>query len=332
MKKKLLFSFFTLFFISGFMIQGIVQAEEGEKKEFKYSQEKLNRVKEKNIKYRVAIGSFGDSVNIPGSPFNKIAEKEDSNSQTYNIKIASPNLEKPGVPQVNSVVGMLSDLLQKTNKFEVVERQEVNQLIREIKFEKSEWVKKDPANKLGNIYGVQYILLGEVLPNYGGEQFGSTQYTTTLRLVDVNTGAVISTGKGQRDYLQKALASAVHALTYDLEGNPWTCRVVRLDDKGVYINAGLDDKIEKNDVFAVIRLEDPIKDQTTGQILGYKQTEIAKIKVIDVLEKNLSLTKPVDIKAPIKEGDIVSAQRVILEKNSETHLWNQIYGNNTSER
>jgi len=332
MKEKTLFSLFTLFFVFGFMFRGVVQAEEVEKKEFKYSQGTLNRVKEKNIKYRVAIGSFGESVNIPGSPFNKTAEKEDSKSQTYNINISSPNLEKPGVPQVNSVVGMLSDLLQKTDKFEVVERQEVNQLIREIKFEKSDWVKKDPANKLGNIYGVQYILLGEVLPNYSGEQFGPAQYTTTLRLVDVNTGVVISTGKGQRDYLQKALSSAVHALLYDLEGNPWTCRVVRLDDKGVYINAGLNDKIEKNDVFAVIRLKDAIKDKATGQILGYKQTEIAKIKIIDVLGSNLSLAKPVDIKAPIKEGDVVSAQRVILEKNSETHLWHRIYGNNASEQ
>ena len=331
MRKKLIFSLLILFFIFGFMIQGVVQAVEGEKQEFKYSQEKLNRVKEKNIKYRVAIGSFGESIEIPGSPFNKTIEKEDRKSQTYNINIASPNLEKPGVPQVNAVVGMLSDLLKKTDKFDVVERQEVNQLIREIKFEKSDWVKKDPANKLGNIYGVQYILLGEVLPNYGGEQFSSTQYTTTLRLVDVNTGVVISTGTGERDYLQKALVRAVHALSDDLEGNPWTCRVVRLDNKGVYINAGLDDKIEKNDVFAVIRLEDSIKDKTTGQVLGYKQTEIARIKVTDVLEKNLSLAKLVDIKVPIKEGDIVSAKRVILKKNTETHLWHQIYGSNASE-
>lgn len=332
MKKKLLFSLFTLFFVFGFMIRGVVQAEEGEKKEFEYSQKKLNRVKEKNIKYKVAIGSFGESVDIPGSPFNKTAEKEDSRSQTYNVNIATPNLEKPGVPQVNSVAGILSDLLKKTDKFDVVERQEVNQLIREIKFEKSDWVKKDPANKLGNIYGVQYILLGEILPNYGGERFGPTQYTTTLRLVDVNTGAVISTGTGQKNYLEKALADAVSVLSDDMEGDSWTCRVVRLDDKGVYINAGLDDKIEKNDVFTVIRLEDSIKDQTTGRILGYKQTEIAKIKVIDVLERNLSLAKSLDIKAPIREGDIVSAKRVILKKNNETNLWNQIFGNNASEK
>ncbi|TAM35452.1 hypothetical protein EPN54_06180 [bacterium] len=332
MKKNFIFTLSFFILAVAFIFQNVAQAEEGGKREFEYSQQKLNRVKEKNIKYRVAIGSFGESVNIPGSPFNEIAEKEDSKSQTYNINIATPNLEKPGVPQVNLVTGMLVDLLKKTDKFDVVERQEVNQLMRGIKFDKSDWVKKDATKQLGNIYGVQYILLGEVLPNYGGEQFSPAQYTATLRLVDVNTGAVISTGIGQRNYLQKALAGAVSVLSDDMEGDSWTCRVVRLDDKGVYINAGFDERIEKNDVFAVIRLEDTIKDPVTGRVLGYKQTEIAKIKVVDVLERNLSLAKSLDVKAPIKEGDIVSARRVILKKDTETNLWHQIFGNNSSEK
>ena len=332
MKRRFLFCSFILFFIFGFMVLGVGQAEEGQKKEFEYSQKKLNRIKEKNIKRKVAIGVFDESIAISGSSFNRTVEKEDNRTQTYNINIATPNLEKPGIPQINSVVGILTDLLKKTDKFDVVERREVNQLIREIQFEKSDWVQKNPANQLGNIYGVQYILLGEILPNYGGEQFGPSQYTTTLRLVDVNTGAVISTGTGQKNYLQKALADAVSVLADDIEGDSWSCRVVRLDDKGIYINAGFDDKIEKNDIFAVIRLEEPIKDQTTGSVLGYKQTEIAKIKVLDVLERNLSLTKSLDIKAPIKEGDIVSAKRVILKKNTERNLWNQIFGNNVPEK
>jgi len=332
MKKNFIFvlSFFIL--AVAFILQSVAQAEEGEKKEFEYSQQKLNRVKEKNIKYRVAIGSFGETVNIPGSLFNKADEKRDGSSQTYNINIATPNLEKPGVPQVNLVTGMLADLLKKTDKFDVVERQEVNQLMREIKFDKTDWVKKDSSKQLGNIYGVQYILLGEILPNYGDEQFGPAQYTTTLRLVDINTGAVISTGTGQRDYLQKALRDAVSLLADDMEGDIWACRVVRLDDKGVYINAGLDERIEKNDVFSVVRLEDTIKDQVTGRVLGYKQIEIAKIKVVDVLERNLSLAKPLDIKTPIREGDIVSAKRVILKKDNETNLWNQIFGSNSLEK
>jgi len=312
------------------MGQVLVWAEE--KKEFKYSQKKLNRVTEKNAKYKVAIGSFVGTVDIVGSPFNKIAEKEDSNSQTYNINVAFSNLEKPGVSQINSVTGLLSDFLKKTDKFDVVERNEVNQLIREIRFEKSGWTKKDPANELGNIYGVQYILLGEILPNYSGEQFGVAQYTTTLRLVDVNTGLVISTGTGQNDYLQESLKEAVKVISDSMKGSPWTCRVVRLDDKGVYINAGFVDNIKKNDIFSVIRLEDPVNNLTAGKILGYKQIEIAKIKVIDVLENDLSLAKPLVIKTPIKDGDIVLANRTILREDTETSLWNQIFGKTASNQ
>lgn len=198
MKKNLIFVIPFSILISGFVFQGVVQAEEGVKNEFEYYHKKLNKVNEKSAKYRVAIGSFGETVNTPGSPFNKIEKKEDQGSKTYNINIGSPNLPKPEETNVNLAAGMLFDLLRKTDKFDVIERKEVNQLVREIQFEKSDWVKKDSVNKLGNIYGVQYILLGDILQNKNGDKFGPSQYTTTLRLVDINTGSIIATGTGKR--------------------------------------------------------------------------------------------------------------------------------------
>ena len=330
MKNKQNFIFFITLIISVFLTAGLSWAEVNEKSKFIYSQTKLNQIKEKNVKYRIAIGELGNSVNVSGSPFNEPNKKTDTRSETYNINIATPHIPKIGEIDINNVAGILSDLLKKTNKFDIVERQEVNQLIREIQFEGSDWAKREPANKLGNIYGVQYILLGELLPNYGYEQIGVGQYTATLRLVDVATGVVISTGTGQRDLLQEALAEAVNILSDDMEGDRWTCHVVRIDEKGIYINAGFNDKIKKNDIFAVIRLEDSIVDQTSGQVLGKKQTEIAKIQIIDILENNLALAKPLNEKASIKEGDIVTAKRIILKKDSETNLWNKIFKHTTN--
>lgn len=332
MRKNLIFAISLFIFVSGFIFQGVAQAGKGEKKEFEYYHKKLSQIKEKNTKYRVAIGTFGETVDIPGSPFNKIEKKDDQGGKTYNINIATPNLPKPEESKVSLAAGMLFDLLKKTDRFDVVERKEVNQLVREIQFEQSDWVKKDSINKLGNIYGIQYILLGDILSNKSGERFGPSQYTTTLRLVDINTGSIIATGTGQKNNLQEALAEAVNILTDDIKSSIWTCRVVQVDSKGVYINAGLDDNIEKNDVFAVIRLEDPIKDKATGLILGYKQTEINKIKIVEVLENKLSLAKSLDPAVPIKEGYIVSAKRVKPSKDNEINLWNQIFGTNASKK
>lgn len=73
-------------------------------------------------------------------------------------------------------------------------------------------------------------------------------------------------------------------------------------------------------------------DKTTGLLLGYKQTEVNKIKIVEVLEKNLSLAKSLDPIAPIKEGDIVSAERVKPIKDNEINLWNQVYGTNVSRK
>ena len=132
--------------------------------------------------------------------------------------------------------------------------------------------------------------------------------------------------------MQEALADAVSILSDDVKGDSWTCRVVRIDDKGIYINAGLNDKIEKNDVFAVVRLHEPIKDQATSRILGYKQTEIAKIKITEVLEKNLSLARPFDMKEAVKEGDLVSAKRIRFQEENEINRWNEIFGNDASKK
>lgn len=332
MKRNLRLGLFVFFVVFGLITQGTVGRAENPKQEFNYQQKKLSQVKEKNFRYRVAIGSFGERVDIAGSPFNKAEEKgkEADRAQTYNVNIVSPNLEKPAEKKTNSVIGLLSDLLKQTNMFDVVERQEVNQLIREIQFEKSDWVKKGQGNELGNIYGVQYVLLGDILPNKEGERFGAGQYAATLRLVDVNTGAIISTGTGQRDYLQDALTEAVSTLANGMEGEPWTCRVIRIDEKGIYINAGYDDKIQKNDVFVVTRLGEPIKDG--DRVLGYKRTEIAKIKVTEVLEEDLSLARFFDVKEEIKAGDFISAKRVKPQQEKEINRWNKIHGKDATKK
>ncbi len=332
MKRNIYLGLFILFVVCGLIIQDNVMGAENSTGEFTYQQKKLSQVKEKNLRYKVAIGSFGERVDITGSLFNKAEVKSLENEKTYTVNIASPNLEKPAEKQTNAVTGLLSDLLKQTNMFDVVERQEVNQLVREIKFEKSDWSKKQPGIDLGNIYGVQYILLGDILPNKDGERFGTSQYTATLRLADVNTGAIVASGTGQNNYLQDALKDAVSILSDNMAGESWTCHIVRLDDKGAYINAGLEDKIEKNDVFAVIRLEEPIKDQVGDRVLGYKRTEIAKIKIVEIMEKNLSLGKLFDIKESIKAGDLVSAKRVKHIKDNETERWNKIFGKDTSNK
>ncbi len=332
MKRSLYLGLFVFFVAFGLTVYGTARGAENPNQEFNYQQKKLSQVKEKNLKYRVAIGSFGERIDIAGSSFNKAEERGVDHGKTYNINIASPNLEKPAEKKTDSVVGLLADLLKQTNLFDVIERQEVNQLVREIKFEKSDWVKKQPGNELGNIYGVQYVLLGDILPNKDGERFGAGQYTATLRLVDVNTGTVIASGTGQKNYLQDALTDAVSILVDNMEGEAWICRVVRLDQKGVYINAGFDDKIEKNDVFSVIRLEEPIKDQAGGSVLGYKRSEIAKLKIIEVMEKRLSLAQPFDIKTSIKVDDLVSAKRVKHKNDNEIFRWDNIFGKDASKK
>ncbi len=115
--------------------------------------------------------------------------------------------------------------------------------------------------------------------------------------------AVWAQEDGNREFVTAQRKS--HQAADDIRGDGGTCRVVRVDEKGIYINAGFDDKIEKNDVFTVVRQEDPIADPKSDRAPGDKQTEIAKIIVLEVLEKHLSLATTLIEASPVEKGDIV---------------------------
>jgi len=332
MKVKLIPIFLIYFVFLSLATHGMIARADNSNEEFVYQQKKLNQVKVKNLKYKVAIGSFGEEIDIKESLFNKSKKEDESKGKVFDISISFPNFGMPTEAKTNSAVGMLSDLMKQTDMFDVIERQEVNQLVREIKFENSNWTEKQTANKLGNIYGVQYILLGDVLTNRDGERFGSGMYTAALRLVDVNTGDVVASGTGEDNYLQDALANAVSILAEDVEGEPWVCRVVRTDGDGIYINAGYDDGVEKNDVFSVFRLGEPIEDHGSKAILGYKQKEIAKIKITEVMENELSLAQSFDVEESIQLGDLVSAKRVKRQADTEIDKWNSIFGTDAMDK
>jgi S1-C subfamily serine protease len=56
-----------------------------------------------------------------------------------------------------------------------------------------------------------------------------------------------------------------------------------------------------------------------------------KIKIIEVMEKNLSLARQFDSKESIKVGDLISAKRVQHKSDNEIDRWNKIFGEDASK-
>lgn len=303
-----------------------------ERAKFTYHQKSLKKVKEKNLKVRVAISRFDEKVDIEGSPFNlEDKDKKDDNSALVEIKdsdvkiIIDEDDKEEKISKGELLTGLLINALQETDLFEVVERREINEIIREINFQNSKWVKSIGANTLGNIYDVQYILNGNILRNIDGEKIGRHYYTLTLRMYNVNTGGVASSSAISSPYLKEAISKAVGSLSKQIKEKPWTCRIIGMSDEGTYINAGFKDDLEKRDVFYVYRVEGEIIDPETKEILGLKKKKIALIEIKEVLEAKLSQAKIIETYGEIKVGDTVSADRIDENKQSELELWKKIY-------
>ncbi|MBL7071733.1 MAG: trypsin-like peptidase domain-containing protein [Candidatus Omnitrophica bacterium] len=300
---------------------------------YKYHQKPLAKVKKKNKKFLVAISGFDNKVNIEGSPFNIEDDKDKSEEAEKNIKIileSGEEARKKELTEKDTMPGLLTTALRDTGMFEVVERKEINDLIREINFQQSKWVKTQDANTLGNIYGVQYIVTGDVLKNESGEKIGKSYYTIALRMYNVNTGEVVSSSASNAPYMRQAIDAAVKDLATKAGSSAWSCRVVGMTEGGLFINAGLKDDIKEKDVFYVSRIKNEITDPMTKEILGYGKDKIALIKVDEVLEDKLSRAKVLEGYEAINIGDVVEAERIDKNKPSEMELWKKIHGTDKS--
>jgi curli biogenesis system outer membrane secretion channel CsgG len=145
---------------------------------------------------------------------------------------------------------VLSILLAQTGKFRVLERNKVDSLMRELSFNKSEWVNPQKAMKMGKLLGAEYIATGSIT-ELGSEAKAFTGYGINTKNVVYNVSIeikIIETEKGEiifgdltsdsnmvqqsnnlttyageevyRKLLKNALAKSVNKLVASLSGTP----------------------------------------------------------------------------------------------------------------
>ena len=307
---------------------------------FVYEQKFVGQVKEKPVRVKVIVSRFETSLEVVGSLFNpvKAGQKEKSDTKDINVKIEDARgileaemKKEEKYSDADLLVGLMTDKLRRSGFFDVVERQGINEIAREINFDNSDWAKKDNVNKLGNISGAQYLVSGKLLMNKDGHRVGSSRYTLALRLCNINTGEILSSSTGQYDTVDGAVEESVQKLTEEIHSLPWTCRIAKVEPTVIFFNAGFSDNLKKGDVFSVVRIGDSIIDPVTGSVLGFAKEEVAKIRVEEILENSLSKAKIISQKGEIKVGDIVSA-KAPNQKTDERKKWYEIFGNKSSKK
>lgn|GEM_PF-4824780 len=119
-------------------------------------------------------------------------------AQNKKMKIAVMDFKAGVGVNANEVEGlsdMLINTLYESGKFSIVERSQINQVLKEQKFQASELTYKQVA-QVGRILGVESVLVGTVNflaehKNLDGSVTG--EYNVDVRAVDVESGEVVTT-------------------------------------------------------------------------------------------------------------------------------------------
>lgn len=220
---------------------------------------------------------------------------------------------------VESQTSLLTDelihQLVATRKFDVLERQRVDDLLREKQFQESDYASPDEAPKLARLLGADYFVLGRV-DDMGAETVSKTvpyssQVVTQqegfikvyLRIIDARTGRIVAaekvlqeaarplappdwpTGKTpDRESLgSRLLAAAAASMVSRITDSVFPLRVAQASGRTLYLNRGADSSgLKVGDTLVVIRLGDAIVDQDTGETLGQTETEVSQATVTAV--------------------------------------------------
>ena len=263
----------------------------------------------------VSVGKF--ETNIKGG-------REDANGN-FSGTVDSQQIETLRTRIQNRVVG--------TRKFEVTERQQLKQLLDELKLADSGVTNGDDAGapRSGMLKAAVYTLYGSILSwNFverdgGGEGVSSKTKTARielqLKLADVETGKILAdkivTGDGfskmrtaggaigrastdgaMRDAIDNVAAVAVDTL----RDHCYPAKIVRVGKSSVTVNL-TKDEVKEGDVFEVVEAAEPIRDPDTGTYLGCDGDEIGRVEITS--------TGPMTSKAEPIEKPIIKRKRLV---------------------
>lgn len=127
--------------------------------------------------------------------------------------VAILNIEERAVNQTDAVLAMdfIREALVKSGKFIVIERENMEKILEEQKFQLSGCTTEDCAVKAGKLLNVQQMLLGSL--NRTGDK-----YYISLRLINVEEGT-IAAAETQEYEQATGLKKAVEMITDRLTGN-----------------------------------------------------------------------------------------------------------------
>ena len=225
--------------------------------------------------------------------------------------IAVLNFEAKNVNQetADAVADILSTELFNTNRFKVIERQAIAQLLEEQKLQMTGVTDMSKAAEIGKILNVEKIMTGSV------SKLGRN-FIINTRLVDVETGELelaqnAKSEKGE-DGLPAAIADLVKIISQKIviEGS-----VIKIAPELILIDLGKEHGLRTGQTLDVVRIGDVITD-LGGATIGRTEDRIGEVRVLSV-KGEYSETEIVQKKTSFRLGDKVRLTSSPIEGNVE---------------
>ena len=212
--------------------------------------------------------------------------------------------DKNNDPMGKQAVDILSTRLAASNKFILLERQDLDKIEEELKITGNENVQK---------IGADYLIIGSIT-EFGRKNVGDVNMFSrtktqvveagvSIRLVDVSTGEIIYSeeakgqaettnqtvmGLGERtDYdaslSDKAISVAISKLVENVINNcmekPWKSYFLSYDVDGIIVSGGENQGIKVGDIFQVVEKGKKVKNPQTGMMIELPGKVVGRLKI-----------------------------------------------------
>ena len=276
--KKIFIGISLIAFVVGCTTQKTVVQVEPQVQEIQQIQKEEQQV----LKRKVAIARFSNETEYAKGVF----------------------YDKDNDPVGKQAVDILSTKLASTNKFILLERQDMDKILEEMKIAGGEGFQK---------VGADYIIVGSIT-EFGRKNVGdvnafsrtktqTVQAGVSIRLVDVSTGQIIYSeeakgeaetmnktvmGFGERtDYdatlSDKAISAAISKLVENIINNcmdrPWKSYFLSYDENGIIISGGKSQGLKVGDMYNVVEKGKNVKNPQTGMMMELPGKQVGKIKI-----------------------------------------------------
>lgn len=147
------------------------QIQESHAEQYDYAPKTLPDVSKRYIKKGIAVARFGDNISVTDSPFGQEVPAGGSAAQAGGVNIATVIGDASErswlVPETASPLSLrftekLIHELHKTKRFVIVERKNINDVLRELNFQNSKYVSRETSERVGDVLGAQIIVTGAI--------------------------------------------------------------------------------------------------------------------------------------------------------------------------